>query len=40
MRAFLNNGGEIKFRHDPSAKRFVAEFIGSGAEARARDQWS
>ena len=34
MRAFLNNGGEIKFRHDPSAKRFVAEFIGGGAEAR------
>ena len=35
MRIFLNNNGEIKFRHDPSAKRFVAEFIGSGAEARA-----
>jgi|TARA_B110000211_G_C13997369_1_gene516830 hypothetical protein len=35
MRVFLNNKGEIKFRHDPSAKRFVAEFIGSGAEARA-----
>ena len=34
MRAFLNNNGEIKFRHDPSAKRFVAEFIGGGAEAR------
>ena len=35
MQAFLNNGGKIKFRHDPSAKRFVAEFIGgSGAEAR------
>ena len=34
MRAFLNNGGEIKFRHDPSAKRFVAEFIGGGAVAR------
>ena len=34
MRAFLNNGGEIKFRHDQSAKRFVAEFIGGGAEAR------
>ena len=34
MRAFLNNAGEIKFRHDPSAKRFVAEFIGGGAEAR------
>ena len=34
MRAFLNNGGEIKLRHDPSAKRFVAEFIGGGAEAR------
>ena len=34
MRAFLNNGGEMKFRHDPSAKRFVAEFIGGGAEAR------
>ena len=34
MRAFLNNGGEIKFRHDPSAKRFVAEFLGGGAEAR------
>ena len=34
MRAFLKNGGEIKFRHDPSAKRFVAEFIGGGAEAR------
>ena len=35
MRVFLNNNGEIKFRHDPSAKRFVAEFIGKGAEARA-----
>ena len=34
MRAFLNNNGEIKFRHDPSAKRFVAEFLGGGAEAR------
>ena len=35
MRAILNNNGIIKFRHDPSAKRFVAEFIGgSGAEAR------
>jgi len=34
MRVFLNNNGEIKFRHDPSAKRFVAEFIGGGAEAR------
>tara|TARA_Y100000310_G_C20572866_1_gene758939 strand:- start:51 stop:1247 length:1197 start_codon:yes stop_codon:yes gene_type:complete len=34
MRAFLNNSGAIKFRHDPSAKRFVAEFIGGGAEAR------
>ena len=34
MRAFLKNGGEIKFRHDPSAKRFVAEFIGGGADAR------
>ena len=33
MRAFLNNGGEIKFRHDPSAKRFVSEFMG-GPEAR------
>ena len=25
---------KLKFRHDPSAKRFVAEFIGGGAEAR------
>lgn len=30
----LNNDGEIKLRHDPSAKRFVIEFIGGGAEAR------
>ena len=35
IRVFLNNNGEVKFRHDPSAKRFVAEFIGKGAEARA-----
>lgn len=34
MRIFLNNNGEIKLRHDPSAKRFVIEFIGGGAEAR------
>lgn len=34
LRIFLNNGGEIKLRHDPSAKRFVAEFIGGNAEAR------
>jgi hypothetical protein len=34
IRIFLTAGGEIKFRHDPSATRFVAEFIGGGAEAR------
>ena len=34
IRIFLNNKGEIKLRHDPSAKRFVIEFIGGGAEAR------
>ena len=34
MRIILNTGGDIKFRHDPSAGRFVAEFIGGGAEAR------
>ena len=34
IRLFLSIGGEIKFRHDPSATRFVAEFIGGGAEAR------
>lgn len=34
MRIILNTGGDIKLRHDPSAKRFVAEFIGGGAEAR------
>jgi len=34
MRILLNNGGDVKLRHDPSAKRFVAEFIGGGAEAR------
>jgi len=34
MRIMLNTGGDIKLRHDPSAKRFVAEFIGGGAEAR------
>ena len=34
MRIHLNSGGDIKLRHDPSAKRFVAEFIGGGAEAR------
>ena len=34
MRILLNSGGDIKLRHDPSAKRFVAEFIGGGAEAR------
>lgn len=34
MRILLNTGGDIKLRHDPSAKRFVAEFIGGGAEAR------
>ena len=35
MRIWLNNDGEIKIRHDPSAARLVVEFIGSGAEARA-----
>jgi hypothetical protein len=34
MRIILNTGGDIKLRHDPSAGRFVAEFIGGGAEAR------
>jgi len=34
IRILLNNDGEIKLRHDPSAKRFVTEFIGGGAEAR------
>lgn len=34
IRIFLNNDGEVKLRHDPSAKRFVIEFIGGGAEAR------
>jgi hypothetical protein len=34
MRIFLKTGGEIKLRHDPSAKRFVAETIFSKAEAR------
>tara|TARA_S200000501_G_scaffold8446_1_gene7543 strand:+ start:44 stop:1225 length:1182 start_codon:yes stop_codon:yes gene_type:complete len=34
MRIFLQTGGEIKLRHDPSAKRFVAETIFSKAEAR------
>ena len=33
MRILLKSG-DIKFRHDPSAKRFVAEFLGGGAEAR------
>ena len=35
LRIWLNNNGEIKIRHDPSAERLVVEFIGSGAEARA-----
>ena len=35
LRIWLNNNGEIKIRHDPSAARLVVEFIGSGAEARA-----
>ena len=34
MRILLETGGEIKLRHDPSAKRFVAEAIFSKAEAR------
>jgi hypothetical protein len=34
MRIMLESGGEIKLRHDPSAKRFVAEAIFSKAEAR------
>jgi hypothetical protein len=34
MRILLNSGGDIKLRHDPSAKRFVAEAIFSKAEAR------
>ena len=34
MRILLNNGGDVKLRHDPSAKRFVAEAIFSKAEAR------
>jgi hypothetical protein len=34
MRIFLKTGGEIKLRHDPSAKRFVAEAIFDKAEAR------
>ena len=34
MRILLQTGGEIKLRHDPSAKRFVAETIFSKAEAR------
>ena len=34
MRIHLTSGGDVKLRHDPSAKRFVAEFIGGGAEAR------
>jgi len=34
MRLMLESGGEIKLRHDPSAKRFVAEAIFSKAEAR------
>jgi len=34
MRIMLQSGGEIKLRHDPSAKRFVAEAIFSKAEAR------
>ena len=33
MRILLKSG-DIKLRHDPSAKRFVAEFLGGGAEAR------
>lgn len=34
MRILLKSGGEIKLRHDPSAKRFVAEAIFDKAEAR------
>jgi len=34
IRIFVNNKDEIKLRHDPSAKRFVIEFISKGAEAR------
>ena len=34
MRILLDTGGDIKLRHDPSAKRFVAEAIFSKAEAR------
>ena len=34
MRILLESGGDIKLRHDPSAKRFVAEAIFSKAEAR------
>ena len=34
MRVLLESGGDIKLRHDPSAKRFVAEAIFSKAEAR------
>ena len=34
MRILLETGGDIKLRHDPSAKRFVAEAIFSKAEAR------
>ena len=34
MRVLLKSGGDIKLRHDPSAKRFVAEAIFSKAEAR------
>tara|TARA_B110000503_G_C7092919_1_gene390231 strand:+ start:219 stop:1412 length:1194 start_codon:yes stop_codon:yes gene_type:complete len=34
IRIILNTGGDIKLRHDPSSKRFVAEFIGGGSEAR------
>ena len=34
MRILLDTGGDIKLRHDPSGKRFVAEAIFSKAEAR------
>ena len=34
MRILLESGGDIKLRHDPSSKRFVAEAIFSKAEAR------
>lgn len=35
MQVFLETGGFIKIRHDPSAKRFVAEVIFGQASARA-----